>query len=364
MKHKKTFKPVILHFIYNLSRGGAETILLNSVPHLKEYSNILVTLDGICQFTQELPFIQCVNLNSPSTLNIPKAVKRLRATIKKYHPVLVHSHLPLPNIIARIAVPKDIPLVSTIHTTVSQSVAYQKLLIRLLEKYSFQKRKSLIVGVSENVVNDYKSFFKIKNMRVKVLYNFTDEVRAGTRKIQSIDNKKVRMVSVGKIKSNKNYEYILNAILDLNNPNIELDIYGRGIPPEVYTKIKQKKLPVNFKGQIENVNDILSGYDVFISASKFEGFSLSVLEAMASNKVLLLSDIPSHREQCCESAIYFSLIDHNDLIKKIEFCISNKVLIKEKVALAYERFRNNYTLDQHISSLKKIYSGEIIQYQK
>lgn len=36
--------------------------------------------------------------------------------------------------------------------------------------------------------------------------------------------------------------------------------------------------------------------DVYVSASKSEGFSISVLEALSCGLGLLLSDIPSHRE--------------------------------------------------------------------
>ena len=360
---ENTLKPVIIHFIYNLGRGGAESLLVNSVAQLEDYDNVLVTLEKTCDFSQNLPFIECINLDSPSSLKIPIAIKRFRSAIKKYHPVLIHSHLPLPNIIARFATPKHIPLISTIHTTISQSIAYRKLHIRQLEKYSLGKRQSLILGVSKNVLSDYETFLSIKNLHGKVLYNFAECSKYNSLSNPQTESEVLRMVSVGTIKFNKNYEFLLNALLDLSNSQLELDIYGRGTPPLLMEKIKKKGLPVNFKGEAENIKSVLCRYDVFVSASKFEGFSISVLEAMASGIAILLSDIPSHREQCGDSAIYFSLKDSKDLKSKINYCLIHKKEIKIKAELGYKRFRELFTLEAYINNLRKIYTDEISQYE-
>lgn len=364
MIYNQLNKPVIFHFIYNLGRGGAESMLINSVSQLKEYNNILITLEKTCDFQQRLPFSKHINLNLPSTLSIPLAVIKLKLIIKKYQPLFIHSHLPLPNIIARFATPKNVALISTIHTTTSKSIAYKKFHIKLLDKFSFLIRKSLVLGVSDNVVKDYKSFLNVKGFRGKVLHNFPGINNFHPENQLSESNQILRLVSVGTIKSNKNYQYILNAISDLNNKGVQLDIYGRGLPPPEFDKIKRKNLPVIFKGQIENVNEILNNYDVFVSTSKFEGFSLSVLEAMASRKILLLSDIPSHREQCGETAIYFSLDDIEDLKSKINYCLGNKHILKNQAELGYKRFTELFTLEAHITKLKKIYIDEILESYK
>lgn len=45
------------------------------------------------------------------------------------------------------------------------------------------------------------------------------------------------------------------------------------------------------KGHSTQLNDIINNYDLFIMPSKFEGFPLSIFEAMAAGVPLMLSDI-------------------------------------------------------------------------
>ncbi|MGC8001405.1 glycosyltransferase, partial [Salmonella enterica] len=47
-----------------------------------------------------------------------------------------------------------------------------------------------------------------------------------------------------------------------------------------------------------DLKDTLPNYHAMIMSSFYEGFSIGVLEAMAMKIPLVLSDIPSFREQC------------------------------------------------------------------
>ena len=60
-----------------------------------------------------------------------------------------------------------------------------------------------------------------------------------------------------------------------------------------------------------HLNRIIKKYDLFVMSSIYEGFSVSVLEAMSLGMPLLLSDIASFREQCEGTAVYFNLKDND-----------------------------------------------------
>lgn len=357
-------RPVVIHVIYDLGRGGAETLLVNTVRELNNYCNILVTLRHHSEFGENLPFFKIINLNCPSTFNLPVAILRLKAIIKKYEPQLIHAHLPLPNIIARLTTPRSIPLISTIHTTVSMAAAYKKFHFRVLDRFSNIFRKDLVIGVSQNVIDDYKTFLQLPDIRSKVLYNFAHETKhLKTDKLNN-DGNLLRMVAVGTIKPNKNYECILESLNNLNDQRFSLDIFGKGKPPSVFDQTQKISLPVQFKGTVENIEEQLCNYDVFISASRFEGFSVSVLEAMAAKLILLVSDIPSHREQCGDTAIYFSLDDPEDLRNKLNYCIANKEHLQEMAEQALDRFQKFFTLEKYVTNLQKIYVGEMANLKK
>src|SRR5690606_40087644 len=112
-------KKVILHFIYNLGRGGAETMLVTLLKELKDFNNLVVTLQKDNHFESELQCDKMICLDCPSLFHLPTAILKLKKVITQYQVDLVHSHLPQSNFISRLATPKSIPLINTIHTSVS-----------------------------------------------------------------------------------------------------------------------------------------------------------------------------------------------------------------------------------------------------
>jgi len=348
-------KPIIIHFIYDLGLGGAEKMLVNSIDLLNDYDHILVLLNNKCRFIK-IPFLKIYCLNCPSTLHIPLAVIKLRKIINQNKPAIVHSHLPLPNIIARFATPSKITLFASIHTMVSKSIAYTKLHIKWLEKFSVSIRRCTYIFVSETVKKDYETFFGIKSKESVVLYTYAIKNHAQINKLRV--KEKLRMVTLG-IKKSKNTEFLLECLYQLNDHRIELDIYGDGTIPKNFYKIKNANLPVYYKGLVADVEKLFSNYDYYISASKFEGFSLSVLEAMAQKLTLILSDIPSFREQSNDAASFFALKDLNSLKEILIRAIDHP---DESIALAekgFNRFSENFTLEHYVRNLVSIYDSVI-----
>ena len=126
---------------------------------------------------------------------------------------------------------------------------------------------------------------------------------------------------------------------------------------EIQKKINETGAKVILKGEVKNIEVIITQYDLCLMASFYEGFSLSVLEAMAMNMPLLLSDIPSFREQCENTAVYFSLTDENDLPKKLlDLSKTSLEQLKAMAENGKQRAIENFTLPQHIKGLRTIYS--------
>lgn len=86
-------------------------------------------------------------------------------------------------------------------------------------------------------------------------------------------------------------ESFRNAVMD---PDIALVLLGDG--PLLNKCLRSECSNIIFKGRVNNVADYLRAGDIFISASRAEGFPLSVLEAMGAGLPLILSDIQPHRE--------------------------------------------------------------------
>ncbi len=348
-------RKTILHFIYNLGRGGAETMLVKTITELKEYKNIVVTIQSNDEFGHELTCDKYICLNLKYIAQFPLAIPKIKIIIKENKIDLVHSHLFWPTIIARCAVPKTIPLITTIHAFITSSVEYNMPVIKWLDKYTYKIRASVIVAVAKGAQEEYFSFLNLKPFKTYVLYTFVD-LEKFNKPQQFKDNEPFKIISVGALRLQKNQVYLIRSMTFLKNENVELHIFGGGpLQAELQELINETGAKVILKGLVKNVEEVLPLYDAFSMSSTFEGFSLAVLEAMASKVNVVLSDIPSFKEQGADTALYFNLQKEITFVNQINYLRNNKKeanILREK---AFERVKNFYTLPIYMEDLRKIY---------
>jgi glycosyltransferase involved in cell wall biosynthesis len=351
-------KKKIIHFIFNLGRGGAETMMVRVLPELEEYENIVVTLFPLDHFGSELRCDKLICLNLSSLFSLPFAVFKFRRVVKKEKPDIVHTHLFWPTVIARLAVPKKIPLITTIHAFIASSVEYKNWHIRFLDKFTYRRRKSIIIVVAKGALQEYFSFLKLEPYKAYTLYTFVDIGRFNHSAVTPAAPSPVfRVISVGALRTQKNHCYLIDAFAKIKDRPIELHIYGTGnLKQQLQKQIDDTGARVTLEGEVKNIEKIIPQYDLYIMSSGFEGFSLSVLEAMAMCMPLLLSDISSFREQCEGIAEFFPLDDSNELINKISvIAAKGQDELKALGEKGRQRVVNNFTLPQHMEGLRKIY---------
>jgi glycosyltransferase involved in cell wall biosynthesis len=349
-------KKTVLHIIHNLGRGGAETMLVKVVKELHDYNNIVVTLFPKNHFGDELVCDKYYCLDIGSILQLPLAIPRLKKIIKENNVDIVHSHLFWPTVLARMAVPKKIPLITTIHAFIATSVEYKIPYIKYLDKLTYKLRKSVIITVAKGALDEYFNFLKLKPYRSFALYTFVDTRIFNTNNTSRTAHEGTfKLVSVGALRKQKNYSFLLEAFRYLDNSRFQLDIYGEGpLQEELQNFINEHKINVRLMGEVRNIQTRLNDYDLYIMSSTFEGFSLSVLEAMAMKMPLLVSDISSFREQCGDTAQYYNLGNTDDVVAKLK-AMKDASLVEMGEA-AYKRVVNNFTLEHHMDGLRKIYS--------
>jgi len=355
-------KKKIVHFIFNLARGGAETMMIRVIKELPEYEHVVVTLFPGNKFGDELQCKKWICLNINSLVALPLAFFKFRRLVKREKPDLVHTHLFWPTFVARFSVPKKIPLITTIHAFIATSGEYKYWYIRFLDKLSYKYRAGIIIVVAKGALEEYFSFLNLKPHKAYTLYTFVDVDRFNILHAPEKKNTGTfKMIAVGALRLQKNYPYMINAMSLVKDKNIELDIYGTGdLGNELQALIDKTGAKVNLKGEVNNIEQVIPQYDLFVMSSTYEGFSLGILEAMALRMPLLLSDIASFREQCEDNAWYFSLTDVQDAAAKIvSLSTVGKDKLFEKAEAGRLRTINNFTLAQHISGLRKIYDDAL-----
>jgi|GEM_PF-303531 len=354
----------IVHIIDNLGRGGAETLFVDLLPALsRHYRVVLVTLDDRNEFGDDV-FHHCYkhyNLNHTSNATLFSSVAKLKRIIKAYQPVLVRSQLFWSTVIAKIACPKKIPLVFSVHTLMSDSLSkgWKGSLLKRIEKLTTSGRH-ILVGVTKQVVNDYVTNFKY-NGKSYVLYNYVREsFFSNQRALNNFSGKRLKLVAVGNLSYPKNYNYLIEAFKKLRTKNISLDIYGDGpLNKELSNEIDRFKLPISLKGKSANIFSILQHYDCFVLVSSFEGFGIAVAEAMAVGLPLILSGLPVLREVTDDRAFFIDLSNPDTFVNLVQSFLSNEndinIHVQENISAAKEK----YTQKVYLQGLLHIYKEAI-----
>lgn len=165
-------------------------------------------------------------------------------------------------------------------------------------------------------------------------------------------------VSVGSLIDRKNMRPIINAFNNYSQDNNgTLFIIGDG--PDKDALKREANDRIIFTGNVNNVPSYLKSSDVFISASKAEGLPYTVLEALAADLPVILSDIPSHREikqKCKGNCILFKNDeDGEELLNKLKDMKSKDLEGSRKVA------ENVFSAHSMASNYNKIYESIVVK---
>ena len=165
---------------------------------------------------------------------------------------------------------------------------------------------------------------------------------------------------MGRFTQQKNLFNLLNAIKGLN---VNLTIFGSGHQEEELKAIvKQNKLKVIFKGNIEN-KDLpkeLNKHDLFILPSYFEGNPKVLLEAMSCGLSVIgtnvegIKEIINHKENG-----YLCNTDAESLKKAIIEVLKNKNLQKKMKNNARKTILKEFSFKKVSEEEMKIYENNL-----
>jgi glycosyltransferase involved in cell wall biosynthesis len=344
----------LLHIIDTLTKGGAEVLLKHTISLLPEFRHIVVYLNSSSDLEEHFRKngVEVICLNHFKWMHLPLSVIRFRKIINQYNPFLVHSHLFYSTLLSRISVPASIPLVSTLHSLYSKDAFEQNSKSLCAERLSIKKRHS-IIAVSQAALNDYLKFIPAKG-KTFVLYNFLPDFFFKEK--TGFSANEPRFISVGNLKSAKNYEYLFEVFKHLVNENISLDIYGDGpLMNDLQETIHKNNLKIRLCGTSNDVPGVYRNYDFFIQASSHEGFGLAVAEAMASGLPCFLSDIPVFHEVTGNKAIFFTLNDPEAAASIIRTSIKDAERVETLSVEGFTLARQKYSADRYKQDLLAIY---------
>lgn len=362
----------VLHLIKSLGRGGAETLLvetLNSHDKEKFKFHFIYFLPWKNQLVAELELAGGIVSNVPAENNLQIIFKfnAIIRYIRKYNIQLIHCHLPWAGFLGRLIHYKTgIPVIYSEH---NKQERYH-FLTRLVNKLTFNAQ-SMVIAVSNDVKLSIQQHIHPK-IPVKIIFNGinTDKFRrndAAGLKIRAylgIANDAKVIGSLGVFRSQKRIDYWLELFSKLHAiyPSLRGILVGDGpFKQEIIAKRKQLCLEdvVFLPGIQTNAVDWYSAMDIFMMTSEFEGLPLSLLEAMSCECAVVATNAGGIKEVLANGINGFTadVNDWQDLLHPLKQLIADPSLVQEVSVAARARVIKSFSIHTMVSQLESTYNN-------
>ncbi len=234
--------------------------------------------------------------------------------------------------------------------------------------YSFAKAARdyvhAAVGVSPRIRNDLISRYSFPESSTVCIPNGIN-LAPYFGCTREYDLERLRILFIGRIEDiSKGIFWLPDIMVHLNGYPISLTIAGDGPDlAQLKKRMKDGLLPVNFIGAVdpEDVPSLMSNHDLLLMPSRFEGFGLTLIEAMAAGCVPIASRIFGVTDfviQEGRTGFLFPIGDTRRAAKIIEKLLYDRDLLNNVANAAKQAVRNNFTADSMASAyarlLKKI----------
>ncbi len=285
---------------------------------------------------------------------------KMRILIKKINPDIIGLHSSKAGIIGRLAaLGMQVPVVFTAHGwSFADGISEKKRYIYMNIERFFSQFTSRIITVSEQDKQLALSC-RVANVNQQiVIHNGVHDIQLA-KKI-NVDSNLVKIISVARLSPQKDHATLLNALAQCGCDNWELTLVGDG--PDMDKIKKQVSLlemedKVFFVGEVRNVASLLSKSDIFVLSSNWEGFPMSILEAMRASLPVVVSDVGGCSESVLDGVNGF-LVSHKNkdaLSEKLNLLIRSKKLRVEMGEAGRYIYLNNFTFDKMYEKTYSLY---------
>ena len=374
-------------FINSLTSGGAERVLSVIVTELVQ-QNIKVNLlciekDNAYVLPKEVNITYLSNLTKYDSslkklLYLPYLAFKLKNYIKKNKVPLVQSHIyraNFTNILAKLFGAKhQVQVVEVTSINNLKDGSFSKkinfVLIKLLYKHA-----DLVVFKAQRMKEEFlKNIPKIQKYTVinnPYDINLISSLSKEIVKDFEFHQDKKYIVSVGRLSSEKRFITLISILKELDE-NIELLLIGEGTEEKSlkeYTHLNKLEKRIHFLGKKENPFKYIQQSNLFVLASKGEGFPNVLVEAMICSTPVISTDcISGPREilapntdinfqlksniELAHNGILYPVDDQESLKSAIETMLNDKEKQKEYITNGLEKSQE-YALKKIIEKYKE-----------
>lgn len=365
----------VMWLVKGLGVGGVEQLLAMSVPYLNrgEFSYEIVYLvpwkDSLSGYfhANGIP-VSCLNLKSHFDLRV---IPRLAAFLSKRKPDLLEIHLPYPGIVGRVAgkFARISPILYVEHSLAVQRDLRRLRILSFLGNVLTYPLNDFIVTVSEDTRRDVQRYCFMKRP-IQVVYNGIDLAKIDRRRANVVDIRRALGIPdshkvvghVANLLPKKRQEDLLKAAMNILKtfPLVTFIIVGRG-PLDQKLRETACNLGISknviFTGFVDNLYEVMQTFDIFVMSSIYEGFGISLVEAMALGKPAVVTRVGGMPEVIEDgvSGLWAEPRAPEDLARKILTLLTNDDLRKTMGESAQQQATQKFDIRKRVAAMEGVY---------
>lgn len=359
----------ILHTISSFRTGGAEKLLIDTVREhyysKGEKSNVCIINNEYDEYmVSELrKFSDIYFLGKEENQKSIKYIYKFIKLLKDLQIDILHCHNRGSckfSIISKIVL-KKIKIIYTMHgTNIYNNISniYVKLDKKFINKF---------IAIS-NAVQSELLERGIKDENISLIHNGIN-IESYNLKKHNCNNEIIIGCVARLVPEIKGQDILIKALYEVKKlyPNIKCKLAG-DVPIEngikkIENRVKLQELTkkleleghIEFLGNIENIPKFLQSINIFVLPSRYEGFGLSIIEAISSKTPVIASNIDGPKEILKEGkyGLLFETENEIDLSKKIISLIESDE--NKTIDTAYEYVNGNYSIKNMYEKYFNVY---------
>lgn len=349
----------VLIIINNLGIGGAERLVVDDINEMLR-RNIEVFLVTLKKESENTFLNECriskenhIFLGFNSFFDIA-FWKKMMAIINNIKPDIIFTHLWLSNFIGRIAsFLVGYKNIYSFEHNVSTVKTYKTILSDFFLQFFCKKVIAVSSAVKEELM---KKFILDKN--IKVLLNGIDldkykSAVALKRELFNLNDSNFIFISIGRLIYQKGFDILIESFAKIDDKNCHLLIIGDGPLKNDLIKMSESyglKSRVHFLGNRIDVPNILKMSNCFVLSSRWEGLGIVIMEAMASNIPVIITDFKAGKDIVSNNMNGF-IVKNND--KKELSLKMIDVMKRDNKDIIFNAFKNieSFSIRNHVNYL-------------
>lgn len=314
----------ILHVITSLRTGGAEKLMVDLLPRLRDNGHDveLLLFDGTdTPFRRELEASGIVvhDLGIGGSVYSPIRFFKLLPYLRKYD--LIHTHNTAPQLFAAIGnLFGSAVLFTTEHNTSNRRRRWRWFVP--VDRWMYNRYRKVIC-ISQKAEENLREYLSHCKADICTINNGVDIAKytnaSASDELEKIAPGSRKIIMVAGFRWEKDQDSLIKAMNFLPE-RFHLFLVGDGVRrPELEALCGSEHLcnRVHFLGIHTDIPELLHAADYVVMSSHFEGLSLSSIEGMSVGKPFLASDVDGLREVVKEAGLLFPPLNPEALANHI-----------------------------------------------